>query len=53
MKQTFAQAPLLHTSALAGQFPGSVPSGSLDHAVVVADGLQTWHGFAGFTVPDG
>jgi hypothetical protein len=53
MKQTFAQAPLLHTCALAGQFPGSVPSGSLDHAVVEVDGVHTWHAFAGFIVFDG
>jgi hypothetical protein len=50
MKQSATHVPLLHTSPPLLQL---VPSVTPDHAVVELDGAQTWHGFAGFTVPDG
>jgi hypothetical protein len=49
MKQSATQTPLLQTSPTAQ----TVPSGSLDHAVVEVAGVQTWQGFVGFAVPAG
>ena len=48
MKHSAAHAPALQTWPA----PQLWPVGSFDHAVVDDDGLQTWQGFAGLTVPD-
>ena len=48
MKQSATQAPAEQTSPLAQL----APFAALDHAVVELAGVQTWHAFDGFAVPD-
>ncbi len=49
MKQSPTQRPPLHTSPVAQK----LPSDTLDQVIVDVAAVQTWQGFAGFTVPSG